>query len=203
MPSKAKRGRKQRKVGKRGAVARVPRGPRAGTVAVIRRVLDAGSMSKATSDQGYQFGVVPANLSDWGSLQVMWLRYRLLSVRYIFMTSGEYDTTPAYPTLWTFHDLVSAGAPVSLVQAYLKKGVRSLSFSATAQRRVFDVVPMVWTSSSFATQVPAPSIYYQTTSAFAPTFSSVAVWGQNYNSTTGAATIMVLQEMAIEFSEPN
>lgn len=206
MPGKGKAngGRRRGKKNGKRAVTGLSRMPRAGgTVAVIRRVLDAGVLSKAATDQGSALGVVPGNLSDWGSLQVMWLRYRLLKVRFIFMTSGEYDGTPAFPTLWVYHDFVSGGAPTALVQAYLKQGVRELSFNTTRQKNVFDFVPNVWTSSNFSTQVPAPQMKYQTTSAFAPTFSSIALWAQNYNTGTAAANITILQEMLIEFSEPN
>lgn len=182
---------------------RVPRPLKNGTIVTIRRVFDAGNVVKALADSGGQFGTVPSNLSDWSALQALFARYRLLRVTNTFMISGEFDTTPAYPTIWIYHDLVSAGAPASLTQAYLKQGVKSLSFNATTSRRHFTYVPMVWSSSGFATQVPSPQMYYQTAGGFAPTFSSASYWAQNYNTTTGACNLMLLQEMLLEMSEPN
>lgn len=179
----------------------VPRGL-SGTVAVFRRTLNAGNVSRGPADQGQQFGTVPSSLLDWGSLQVVWGRYRLLKVTNHFILSGEFDTTPAYPTLFVYHDFVSSGAPVSLQEAMLKQGVKQLGFSAANPKRSFTYVPQVWTSSGFATQVPAPSIHYQTATAFAPVFSSVGCWGLNYNTTVGSPTIVLIQEMLIEFSLP-
>jgi len=182
----------------------VPRGVRsAGTVAIIRRVLDAGTIVRGVTDSGSQFGVVPSNLSDWSQLQALWGMYRLLRVSNHFMIDGDFDTTPAYPTLWAYHDYASLGAPANLSQAFLKRGVKALSFNAANTKRTFSLVPMVWTSSTFATQVPSPQMWYQTASAFAPSFSSISVWGQNYNSTVGTPGLRLLQEMQIEFREPN
>lgn len=186
---------------KRGRKQRVPR-PLGGTVAVIRRTLDAGNVSRGVSDQGQQFGTVPSSLLDWGSLQVLWGRYRVLSVTNHYILSGEFDTTPAYPTLFVYHDLVSSGAPTSLAEAMLKQGVKQLSFGANVAKRSFTYVPNVWTSSGFQTQVPAPSARYQTATAFAPVFTSVGAWGLNYNTTVGSPTIRLLQEMVLEFSLP-
>lgn len=186
---------------KRGRQQRVPR-PLGGTVAVIRRVLDAGIVSRGVSDQGQQFGTVPSGLLDWGSLQVMWGRYRVLSVTNHYILSGEFDTTPAYPTLFVYHDLVSSGAPLSLTEAMLKDGVRQLNFGSNAPKRSFTYHPMVWTSSGFSTQVPAASARYQTATAFAPTFTSVGAWGLNYNTTVGSPGIRLIQEMTLEFSLP-
>lgn len=198
----AKAMRKGRKQGRRAA-ARVPRGiSSAGTVAVIRRVLEA-SQPRGAVDQGYQLGVVPTNLSDFAQLQALWARYRLLRCRFHFVVSGDYDASPAYPTLWVYHDLVSAGAPTGLTQAFLKRGVKALTFNAANNKRSFDVVPNVWTSNAFLTQVPAPQMHVQTASSFAPTFSSIAFWGQNYNTAVASAPITVLIEMMLEFSEPN
>lgn len=193
------KGRKQQ----RRRAARVPRGVSSvGTVAVIRRVLEA-SQPRGVTDQGYQLGVVPGNLSDWSQLQALWARYRMLRTRFHFVQSGDYDGTPAYPTFWTYHDLVSAGAPTSLSQAFLKKGVKALSFNAANTKRTFDVVPMVWTSNAFITQVPSPQMYVQTAASYAPSFSSVAFWGLNYNTAVASCPITCLIEMMIEFSEPN
>lgn len=200
MPGKARPGRKAVS-GKRKV--RVPRQVGSvGTVAVIRRVLAAGNIVKPATDAGGAFGTVPGNLLDWASFQATFARFRLLRCTNVYMVAGEFDTTPAYPTLWVYHDLVSAGAPASIADAFLKRGVRPLSFNATVQRRVFSYVPMVWTSTGFNTQVPAPQFCGQTASAFAPVFSSVGYWGQNYNTGTAAPTLMLLQEMLIEFSEP-
>lgn len=196
--------RKQAPRGKkaRGAT-RVPRSVSTGTVALIRRVFDAGSVVKPISDSGGQWGTVPGNLSDWASFQATFGRYRLLRVTNVYMVAGEFDSTPAYPTLWVYHDYLSLGAPANLTQAFLKQGVKSLSFNASVQRRSFTYVPMVWTSSGFQTQVPSPQFYAQTATAYAPNFSSVGYWGQNYNTTTGGATVMLLQEMLLEFSLPS
>lgn len=181
---------------------RVPRGPSAGTVCVFKRTFNAGNIAKAVNDQGHQWGTVPSSLLDWGSLQVVWARYRLLRVTNHFIISGEFDTTPAYPTLFVYSDFVSAGAPLSLQEAMLKQGVKQLNFGSMAPKRSFTYVPNVWTSTGFQTQVPAPSIHYQTATAFAPTFSSCSGWALNYNSTTSAPNIVLIQEMLIEFSQP-
>jgi hypothetical protein len=169
---------------------------------VIRRVFDAGTIVKPAVDGGGQWGTVPSNLNDWASFQATFGRYRLLRVTNVYMCNGEFDTTPAYPTFWVYHDLVSGGAPANLTQAFLKQGVKSLSFNATCQRRRFSYVPMVWTSTGFQTQVPAPQFYCQTAAAFAPSFTSVGYWGQNYNTGTAACNVMLLQEMLVEFSLP-
>jgi len=174
----------------------------AGTVVQLRRTLDAGVLVKTVSDGGQQLGTVPSGLSDWAQLQAMFGRYRLLRVTNHFLVSGEFDATPAYPTLWVYHDQMSIGVPGSLTVAFLKQGVKPLSFGPTYQHRRFSYVPFVWTDTTFRTQVPAPQMAYQTATASAPSFSSVAMWGQNYNSTTSAANIMLLQEMLLEFSEP-
>lgn len=189
--------------GKKPRRAGVPRAPRStGAVAVFKRALNAGNVARAVADQGQQWGTVPSSLLDWGSMQTVWGRYRLLSVTNHYILSGEFDTTPAYPTFFVYHDLVSAGAPTSLTEAIMKQGVKQLGFSATNPKRSFTYVPMVWTSSGFSTQVPAPSAYYQTATAFAPTFSSVSGWGLNYNTTVGSPTVVLVQEMVIEFSQP-
>lgn len=199
--SMPKRAGRRRAEGKRKV--RVPRSVgSAGTVVSIRRVYDAGTVVKALGDGGGQWGTVPSNLSDWASFQATFARYRLLRVTNVYMVSGEFDATPAFPTLWVYHDYMSTGAPANLSQAFLKQGVKSLSFNATTQRRSFTYVPMVWTSSGFQTQVPAPQLYAQTAAAFAPSFSSVGYWAQNYNTTTAACNIMLLQEMLLEFSLP-
>lgn len=188
---------------KRGRLQRVPRPvSSAGTVAVIRRTLDAGNLARLVADSGYQFGTVPSSLLDWGSLQAMWGRYRLLSVTNHFILSGEFDTTPAYPTMFVYHDFVSSGAPASLAEAMLKQGVKQLNFGANCPKRSFTYHPMVWTSTGFQTQVPAASARYQTATAFAPTFTSCGAWGLNYNSAVGSPTIRLLQEMTLEFSLP-
>lgn len=173
-----------------------------GTVARIRRVLDAGTVVKGAADAGSQWGTVPSSLSDWAQLQALFAQYRVLHVVNNYMLAGEFDASPAYPTLWVYHDLASVGAPANLSQAFLKKGVKSLEFNASHNRRSFRYVPMAWTSSGFQTQVPAPQLWGQTAAAFAPTFSSVSGWAQNYNTLTAAASIMLLQEMVIEFREP-
>lgn len=181
---------------------RIPRAVKTGTTVVIRRVLNAGNIVKPAADGGGQWGTVPSNLSDWASFQATFARFRLLRVTNVYMLAGEFDATPALPTLWVYHDFLSLGAPASLEAAFLKAGVRSLSFNQTASRRSFTYVPYVWTSSGFSTQVPAPQFHGQTASAFAPTFSSVGYWGQNYNTVVAAPTLMLLQEMLVEFSEP-
>lgn len=187
---------------KRNGTASIPRGPSVGTVAVLRRALDSGLIGRAAADAGAQFGTVPGSLLDWGSLQVIWGRYRLLKVVDHFLVSGEFDGTPAYPTFLVYHDYMSAGAPASITEAMMKRGVRELSFNATTQHRTFEYVPMVWTSSAFATQLPAPSVHYQTATAFAPVFSSVAAWMLNYNTTVGSCPVRLVQEMVLEFSLP-
>lgn len=198
-----RKGRPGRKVGRSKRTVRLPRQVgSSGTVARIRRVLDAGNVVKGATDSGGQWGTVPSNLNDWASFQATFARYRLLRVTNVYMISGEFDATPAYPTLWVYHDFMSTGAPANLVQAFLKQGVKSLSFNATTSRRAFSYVPMVWTSSGFQTQVPAPQFYAQTAAAFAPSYSSVGYWAQNYNTGTAAANLMLLQEMLIEFSLP-
>lgn len=186
---------------KRGRKQRIPRGP-AGTTAVIRRVYDAGNVIRGATDAGIQFGVVPGNLLDWASLQATWARYRLLSVTNHFILNGEFDTTPAYPTWFVYHDLVSAGAPTSIADAIIKAGVKQLNFGSTAPKRSFTFVPMVWTSAGFASQIPAPSARYSTATASAPAFSSCAAWALNYNSTVGTPAVRLVQEMILEFSEP-
>lgn len=173
-----------------------------GTTAIIRRTLDAGNVVRPLNDGGSQFGTVPSSLLDWSSFQTVWGRYRLLSVTNHFILSGEFDATPAYPTFFVYHDLVSGGAPASLAEAMLKAGVKQLNFGSTAPKRSFTYVPNVWTSSGFSTQVPAPSARYQTASAFAPTFTSVSCWALNYNSSVGSPTIRLIQEMVLEFSLP-
>lgn len=196
-------GKGRRQNGKRPRRVGVPRAPKTpGTVAVFKRALDAGNVARPAADTGSQWGTVPSSLLDWGSLQTVWARYRLLSVTNHFILSGEFDTTPAYPTLFIYHDLVSAGAPTSLTEAMMKQGVKQLGFSATNPKRSFTYVPMVWTSTGFSTQVPSPSAYYQTATAFAPTFSSSSGWFLNYNTTVGTPSVRLIQEMVIEFSQP-
>ena len=168
---------------------------------MIRRTFDAGLVARALADQGQQFGTVPSSLSDWASLQAVFARYRLLSVTNHFILSGEFDTTPAYPTLFVYHDFVSAGAPASLQDAMLKQGLKQLNFGSMNPVRSFRYVPNVWTSTGFQVQVPAPSVKYQTATGFAPVFSSSA-WALNYNTTVGSPAIRLVQEMIIEFSEP-
>lgn len=198
----AKSMQKQRRGARRPRTVRVPRAIQNGTVAVIRRVFNAGNVVKGAADAGNTWGTVPSNLSDWASLQALFGRYRLLKVVNHYMTSGEYDTTPAYPILWVYHDLASLGAPASLPDAFLKTGVRALTFTATRTKHSFPYIPMVWTSSGFQTQVPAPQLKYQTAAGFAPTFSSISAWAQNYNTAVGSANLLLLQEMVLEFSEP-
>lgn len=181
---------------------RVPRPLSAGTVCVFKRTLNAGNITKAVADQGYSWVTQPGSLLDWSSLQAVWARYRLLRVTNHYIISGEFDATPAYPTFFVYHDMVSAGAPSSIQEAMLKQGVKQLNFGSMAPKRSFTFVPNVWTSTGTQTQVPAPSAYYQTATAFAPTFTSCAGWGLNYNSSTAAPNILLVQEMLIEFSQP-
>ncbi len=193
---------KQRRAVPRRRPARVPRAVSNGTVAVLRRTFAAGNVARLAVDGGAQWGTVPSNLSDWSSLQGLFARYRLLRVVNHYVTNGEYDSSPAYATFWVYHDFMSVGAPTSLQDAFLKQGVRALRFSASQTKRSFSYVPMVWASSGFSTQLPAPQMHYQTATSFAPTFSSLAGWLQNYNTTIASPPVLLVQEMVIEFSEP-
>jgi len=185
---------------RRTTAVRVPR-PVPGTVARIRRVLNAGNVVRGAADAGSQWGTVPSSLLDWASLQALFAQFRLLSVTNHYILSGEYDGTPAYPTFWVYHDFSSQGAPSSLQDAFVRQGVKALSFSATNTKRSFTYVPKVWTSSGFATQLPAPQVWGQTATAL-PVFSSVSGFTQNYNTTVGSPTIVLLQEMLLEFRQP-
>lgn len=189
---------------RRKAPASIPRAPGRGrgTTAVIKRAQDVGNLTRPVTDNGQSLGIVPGSLLDWGSLQTMWGVYRLLSVKYTFIIGGEFDGTPAYPTLLVYHDLASLGAPNSLTEAMMKKGVSRLCFNASKSVGVKQFVPRVWTSNGFQNSLPAPSVWSQTATSFAPNFSSLALWGLNFNSTVGSAAIRLVIEMVIEFGEP-
>jgi len=173
----------------------------AGTTCVVRRVVNS-AVTRPAVDGGFQFGTVPANVVDWASFQAVFARYRLLHVTHHFVVGGEYDGTPAYPTLFIYHDLASVGAPANLGTAFLSAGVKALSFNASVNKRSFTFVPLAWTSAGFTSQVPAPRMYCQTSAAFAPTFSSCAAWALNYNNISNAASLTLLTEYVVEFSQP-
>ena len=182
----------------------VPRGLRNGTAySIVKRGLNAGNLPRPVTDGGGQLGFAPGSVLDWGSLQVLFQRFKLLRVDTHFTLSGELDTTPAYPTLILYHDKVSGGAPPTLGDAFIKEGVKMLEFNAGKLHHVVSCRPYVWLDNAFKTQKLSSEVDSSTATASIPSFSSLSYFALNYNTTVGSPSINVTQVFTFAFSAPS
>lgn len=187
---------------KRLSRATVPRSVKGQQYSIVVRGLNAGNLVRPLSDGGGTLGIVPANVLDWGSLQVLFARFKLLKVDTHFTLSGEVDTTPAYPTLVVYHDMVNAGSPASLAEAYMKQGVKFLEFNASKAHHVVSYRPFVWLDNAFRTSKPSSEVDSSTATGNIPNFSSISYFGLNFNTGVGSPSINVTQVFTFAFSQP-
>lgn len=187
----------RRKRGRRSAP--VPRGP--GNGCVVRRAYAFGNLAGAAADQGYQIGVTPSAVLDWSSYTAVWKRFRVLSATVHLVISGQNDATPVYPTAYIYHDVVSAGAPATILDALVQKNRRILSFGTSNQHRSFTFRPLPWTDGTFQLTMPRADAYWCPVGGFAP-FTSAAMWFQGYNTTVNSPIVNVTVELVIHFDSP-
>lgn len=177
----------------------MPRAPTLG-VCLQRRTLSLGNLAKGAVDQGFQIGITPSGLPDWTSLQSVWKRFRLMSVDLTFITNGEFDASPQYPTLVVASDVTSTGVPASLAETMSLRGKKILAFNAAKSIEKFAFKPLVWTSGALSLTMPAAQAYAPLSSG--PAYTSAVGWGINYNTAGAAPNIVVLVDMMLEFSYP-
>lgn len=177
----------------------VPRGP--GNGCVVRRAFSFGNLAGAVADQGYQIGITPSAVLDWSSFTAVWKRFRLLSATVHMVISGQNDSTPIYPTAYIYHDVVSAGAPATILDALVQKNRRILSFGTSNQHRSFTFRPIPWSDGSFQLTVQRADAYWCPVGGFAP-FTSAAMWLQGYNTTANSPVVNVTVELVIHFDSP-
>lgn len=202
MPPKGKKNGGSRKNGG-GARRRrndgVPRGIANGCV--VRRAYSIGNLVGAVADQGYQFGVTPTALLDWSSFAAVWKRFRVLSATVHMVIAGQNDTTPIYPTAYIYHDVVSAGAPATILDALVQKQRRILSFGTSNQHRSFTFRPLPWSDGTFQLTMQRANQYWCPVGGSAP-FTSAACWFQGYNTTVNTPIVNVTVELVVHFDSP-
>lgn len=191
-------GRPRRQRGGRRNVG-VPRGINNGCV--VRRAYSIGNLSAGAADQGYQFGIIPSAVLDWSSFTAVWKRFRVLSATIHMVTAGQYDTTPTYPTAYIYHDVVSSGAPTTILDALVQKQRRILTFGPDKAHRSFTFRPIPWSDGTFQLTMQKASQYWCPVGGFAP-FTSAACWMQGYNTTLGQNVINTTVELVLHFDSP-
>jgi hypothetical protein len=115
--------------------------------------------------------------------------------------SGQNDATPGYATVYAFHDTVSSGAPATILDALVRKGRKILPFGSSAMHRSFSFRPLPWTSTTFGmTMANAKNSWLPVGAPLS--FTSMAAWIQNYNSTTASPGLNITVELVLQFDSP-
>lgn len=188
----------RRKRARRGQSA-VPRGPGG---CVVRRAYSFGNVPyPGAADAGIQVGINPTAVLDWSSFSATWQRFRILSATVHFVQSGQNDATPGFSTVYAFHDAVSSGAPATILDALVRKGRKILSFGSSKMHHQFTFRPLPWTSTGFGMTVARPEVSWLPVGG-ANSFTSMAAWLQNYNSTTSSPVLNITVELVIHFDSP-
>lgn len=201
-PSMPGRGKPRRPRGnkKRAAPRRVPRPISNGCI--VKRPYNYGNLAyPGPTDAGIQIGITPSTVLDWSSFAAVWKRFRVLEATVHFVIWGQNDTTPAYSTIYVYHDVVSAGAPPTLMDALVQKGRRILSFSASTMHRQFRFVPVPWTSSGLTATASSPGQQWLPTTG-GVALTSAAAWIQGFNSSSQQPGINVYLELLLHFDSP-
>lgn len=185
--------------GKSGRNRRVPR-PLVNQC-VVRRAYSYGNVPyPGAADGGIQVGVTPTAVLDWSSFSSTWKRFRVMSATLHIVMNGQNDATPGFPTAIVYHDVVSSGAPATILDAYVQKGRRILSFGSSKVHHSFTFKPIPWTDPSFALTIPGQQ-YWLPVGGSAP-LTSAALWLQNYNSTTSSPGLNITVELLLHFDSP-
>lgn len=185
--------------GKSGRSQRVPRPIM--NQCLVRRAYSYGNVPyPGAADAGIQVGVTPTAVLDWSAFASTWKRFRVMSATLHLVLSGQNDTTPGFPTAIIFHDVVSSGAPATILDAYVQKNKRILSFGSNRVHHSFTFKPVPWTDPSFSMTIPSKD-YWLPVGGSAP-LSSAAMWLQNYNSTTSVPGLNIVVELVLLFDSP-
>lgn len=186
--------------GKKGKRAvRVPRGIT--SCCTVRRAYSYGNVPyPGAADAGIQVGITPSAVLDWSSFAATWKRFRVLNATLHLVTSGQNDATPGFPVAYVYHDVVSSGAPSTIMDALVQRNRKILTFGSSIMHRSFSFRPVPWTDGSFVATFSAKD-YWLPVGGSAP-LSSASMWLQNYNSTTSAPGLNITVELVLHFDSP-
>lgn len=187
-----------RRNGRRG---RIPRPLANGCV--VRRAYNYGNVPYPGGgvDGGLQVGITPSAVLDYSSYAAVWKRFRVLTATVHFVQTGQNDTTPCFPTLYVYHDVVSSGAPATLLDALVQKGRRVLAFGSNTMHKSFTFRPLPWTDGTFVNTIAKADDYWLPVGGAGP-LTSAAVWMQAYNSGLQTPGLTIFVELTLHFDSP-
>lgn len=169
---------------------------------IVRRAYSVGNLPyPGPSDAGGQIGVTPSAVLDWSAFSATWKRFRVLSATVHFVQNGHNDATPGFSTLYIYHDVVSSGAPATILDALVQRRRRILAFGSNKMHHQFTFKPLPWTDSTFGMTLASASSTWLPVGGSAP-LTSASYWLQNYNNALSSPGLNVTVELLLHFDAP-